>query len=581
MNRTLLLLGAAACTVGASLPKEADWIIVGGGASGCTAAAALADAGQTVVVVERGPSDRDVPSSQSGNGWAKVVASSAVENIRWTEGAWGAVAKVLGGGASVNDGYFFEESPDHLADLMKFTDEDLADYYASSKYLSDSLLTPMPNTSYGSAWAEAISQAGYAKYTPEAANLTQHNIRYKDGTWTVSSLFNSSQENWTRNTPAVLLHQRASNPNLTVVLNTHVTKVLFDGVRASGVQVKAEGLFARTKSITAKKGVLMAAGAIYTPQLLQLSGVGDVEALKQLNITPVVSAPGVGKNFVDRLTWAVAFASLQKEPHFLGYTVAANSSIGVTFESVGGVDIDRYMAIPSLGLLPAKQRSPALRPVMEALMSDAVAGKMLNHLMSAVGLMHGTDSRGTILANAEKDATKAPIVTANYFSDPGDEKKLTTTLQALVDIIQQPSLNGFRTKKVFEPPADYANVWNSSYVNTLRAHGVSIDEKTKLPSFLHCLFKEPSESVPFVALPCPPADKSTWGEWLKENVLSTYHYFGTAAVGDVLEPGSFKVKGAEGLYVIDAAAIPTAPRINPVGTVMSVGHMVGTRLGKQ
>lgn len=576
MNRLLMLLGTAA---GASLPKEADWIIVGGGASGCTAAAALADAGQTVVVVERGGSDLDVPSSQTGLRWAEVVASKAVENIRWTEGAWGAVAQVLGGGASVNDGYFFEESPDHLANLMKFNDKDLADYYASSKYLADRLLTPLPNTSYGFAWAEAINQAGYTNYTPEKDIPGQHNIRYKDGTWTVASLFNSSNVNWTRNTPAVLLHQRASNPNLTVVLNTHVMKVVFDGVRASGVQVKPNGLFARTETITAKKGVLMAAGAIYTPQVLQLSGVGDVDALKQLNITPVISAPGVGKNFVDRLTWAVAFASLQTEPHFLGYTVTANSSMGVTFECVGGADVNRYMAIPSLGLVPAKERSAALRPVMEGLMSDAVAGKYLNHLMSAVGLMHETDSRGTILVNADKDATKPPNVTANYFSAPSDEERFVATLKALVNIVGQPALNDFRTNKAFDPPA--ANVWNSSHADVLRAHGVSIDEKTKLPSFLHCLFKEPAESANFVALPCPPADASTWGEWLKANVLSTYHYFGTAAVGDVLEPGTFKVKGSEGLYVIDAAAIPTAPRINPVGTVMSVGHMIGTRLGQQ
>lgn len=571
-------MGAVAGAAGASLPSEADWIVVGGGASGCTAAAALADAGQKVVVVERGGSDTDVESSQSGLGWAKVVSTKAVENIRWTEGAWGAVANVLGGGASVNDGYFFEETPDHLAELMKFSDQDLTDYYASSKYLADRLLTPLPNTSYGSAWAEAIASAGYAEYSPGG---DQKNIRYKEGTWTVNSLFNSSEPNWTRMTPAVLLRQRASNANLTVVLNTHVTKVLFDGVRASGVQVKSQGIFARTKTITAKKGVLMAAGAIYTPQLLQLSGIGDAETLKELNIDPVVVSPGVGKNFVDRLTWAVAFASLQKEPHFLGYTVACNSTIGVTFESVGGADVNRFMAIPSLGLVPAKERVSALRPVMDVLMSEYVAGGLLNHLMSAVALLHGTESRGTIRANAAKDPTKAPNVTANYFSAPGDVDKLTTALQALVNIIEQPSLKGFVTNKVFEPPAGYKKVWNSSHVEALRANGVEVDEKTGLPSFLHCLFSEPSESANFIALPCPPQDKAAWGDWLKANVLSTYHYFGTAAVGDVVEPGTFQVKGTKGLYVVDASAIPTAPRINPVGTIMSIGHLVGTRLGKQ
>lgn len=325
----------------------------------------------------------------------------------------------------------------------------------------------------------------------------------------------------------------------------------------------------------------MAAGAIYTPQVLQLSGVGDAQTLKELNITQVINAPGVGKNFVDRLTWAVAFLALKQEPHFLGYTVAVNTSMGMTFESVGGVDILRYMAIPSLGLLPAKKRTAALRPLMKVLMSDDVAGGLLNHGTSSVGITHNTASRGTIRANAAKDPTKPPVVTANYFNETSDIDMMVATLKALIKAVEQPSLDPFRSRKAFEPPAGLAKAWNSSHVEALRALGVSMDEKTKLPSFLHCLFDEPAESVNFVALPCMPADPATWGEWLQENVLSTYHYFGTAAVGDVVEPSTFQVKGTKGLYVVDAAAIPASTRINPVGTIMSLGHLVGTRLGKQ
>jgi len=70
------------------------------------------------------------------------------------------------------------------------------------------------------------------------------------------------------------------------------------------------------------------------------------------------------------------------------------------------------------------------------------------------------------------------------------------------------------------------------------------------------------------------------GPVAEDNVLSTYHYFGTASVGTVTEPGSFKVKGTEGLYVADASVIPRATRVNPVGTIMTIGHYVGSELAK-
>merc|ERR1711963_175719 len=60
----------------ASFPGEIDWIVVGGGAAGCTAATALADAGENVLVIERGPSDIDIPTTQSGKTWSEVVVDA-------------------------------------------------------------------------------------------------------------------------------------------------------------------------------------------------------------------------------------------------------------------------------------------------------------------------------------------------------------------------------------------------------------------------------------------------------------------------------------------------------------------------
>merc|ERR1712038_2019857 len=85
-------------------------------------------------------------------------------------------------------------------------------------------------------------------------------------------------------------------------------------------------------------------------------------------------------------------------------------------------------------------------------------------------------------------------------------------------------------------------------------------------------------SLGFASIPCPPSEADEWGQWLKDNVLSTWHYFGTTAVGSVVEPGTFQVKNTEGLYVADASVIPRATRVNPVGTIMALGHYVGAQL---
>jgi len=102
------------CAKPAPAPEGADWIIVGGGASGCTAAAALADAGEDVLVLERGHSDLDVPKTEFANTWPEVVNTKAAQNIRWTDGTWGAVANVLGGGTEINGGLYIEEEPEYF-----------------------------------------------------------------------------------------------------------------------------------------------------------------------------------------------------------------------------------------------------------------------------------------------------------------------------------------------------------------------------------------------------------------------------------------------------------------------------------
>merc|ERR1711935_612496 len=85
-----------------------------------------------------------------------------------------------------------------------------------------------------------------------------------------------------------------------------------------------------------------------------------------------------------------------------------------------------------------------------------------------------------------------------------------------------------------------------------------------------------------VLLPCPPVEDSmeSWTHWARHGLPSSYHYFGTAAIGPVVEPGTFAVKGIQGLHIADASIFPIATNVNPQATILAVGQFIGTKLIK-
>merc|ERR1712061_556059 len=90
-----------------------------------------------------------------------------------------------------------------------------------------------------------------------------------------------------------------------------------------------------------------------------------------------------------------------------------------------------------------------------------------------------------------------------------------------------------------------------------------------------------NEVTDSIVLPClPPADSSVdrWYEYLRNTVISSYHYFGTAAAGSVVDASDFRVKGTENLHVVDASVFPKVTHVNPQGTIMALGRYAGKRL---
>ncbi len=94
----------------------------------------------------------------------------------------------------------------------------------------------------------------------------------------------------------------AGRPNLDILVNHYVSKVHTLNKTATGVEIISRANAATKKSVNANKEVILAAGALHTPQILQLSGIGPAELLQSLNIPVVQDLPGVGANFQDHPT---------------------------------------------------------------------------------------------------------------------------------------------------------------------------------------------------------------------------------------------------------------------------------------
>ncbi|MEP6503319.1 MAG: GMC oxidoreductase, partial [Betaproteobacteria bacterium] len=228
--------------------------------------------------------------------------------------------------------------------------------------------------------------------------------------------------------------------NLTVFTDSHTTRVLFEGKRATGVEFRRGG---ELQQIGANHEVLMAAGALQTPQILMLSGVGPGAELARLGIGVVHDLPGVGKNLHDH----VDAVQVLDAPHL-------KETFGVSLGGVGRV----LRAIPEWrnkrsGMLTTNfaeaggfVKSQASEPIPD-LQLHFVIGKLIDHGRKTV-LGHGysmhvcvlrPQSRGSVTL-ASADPFAAPLIDPNFFDHPDDMQRLVRGFRLMRDLTNQPAL---------------------------------------------------------------------------------------------------------------------------------------------
>lgn len=295
--------------------KQFDYIVIGSGTAGSVVAARLSESGKhSVCVLEAGPPDRN-PFIHIPAGVMYTLQNPKINWLYTASGSEGTAGreitqprgKTLGGSGSIN-GHIYSRG--HRMDFDSWAQKgnhgwgyaDVLPYFKRSENkigAGDPEFHgrggPFTVTDIDEkhplcdAFIEGAQSIGIP-HNPDYNGKTQEGIAYAQ----------RSVHKGRRVSPArAFLHPAMARPNVEVMTNTHTQKIIIENKRTTGVQIKRGGPSGSLELITANKEVILCAGAIASPQLLQLSGIGAPAHLQGIDVSVAHELPGVGENFRD------------------------------------------------------------------------------------------------------------------------------------------------------------------------------------------------------------------------------------------------------------------------------------------
>jgi choline dehydrogenase len=420
-----------------------DFIVVGGGAAGCVLAADLSASGAEVLLIESGGLD-DVPTLMNPSLWfhhvggpldydLPITPSPRLNNRKFNM----ALGRVLGGGSSINamvwtrgmqrdyDGWAANGAKGWaFADVLPIykSQEDWEGGANAWRGSGGPVHIRHPRDPHPTApvFIEAAREMGIAI-------LDDVNGPMRPGAGYIN--MNIAVDGTRVSAARAFLRPALSRLNLTVLLNTAVVKLNFTKTRCVGVKVVTAGAL---QDIVADKEVILAAGAIGSPKLLMLSGVGAAEGLGKCGINVVENLPGVGSNLQDHiLLRGVVFAYKGAMP---ARPADGNAVEAEAFLS-SGVSGDTDIAL-------VLEQLPAVTPEAAARFGAPPA----DAFTIAPALVQPT-SRGAVRLGSNK-FQDAAVIDANYLATDHDVAVIVRAIEAARELGAQHAFDGVREKEV-------------------------------------------------------------------------------------------------------------------------------------
>ncbi|MFD7258010.1 choline dehydrogenase [Streptomyces sp. NPDC059874] len=534
-------------------PLHYDFVIVGGGSAGSALANRLsADPGMRVLVLEAGRSDHPwdvfihMPAALTypiGNRFYDWKYESEPEPHMGGRRIYHARGKVLGGSSSINGMIFQRGNPMDYERWAADPGMETWDYAHCLPYFRrlENCLAADPDDEFRghdgplvlergpatnplfTGFLKAVQEAGHTR-TDDVNGYRQEGFAPFDRNIHRGRRLSASK---------AYLHPARKRPGLTVKTRAFVTRVLFEGKRAVGVEYqRGRGAPQRVRA----GEVILCGGAINTPQLLQVSGVGNAAELSALGIDVVHDLPGVGENMQDHLEVYVQYACdrpVSMQPYmakwrapFIGLQWLFRKGPAATnhFEAGGFARSNEDVDYPNLmfHFLPVAVRYDGSSP----------AGG--HGYQVHVGPMY-SDARGSVKIKS-KDPREHPALRFNYLSTEQDRREWVEAIRVARELLNQPALAAYNGGEISPGPS------------------VETDEEILA--------------------------------WVAEEGETALHPSCTCKMGtdemSVVDPLSMRVHGLEGLLVVDASVMPYVTNGNIYAPVMMIAEKAADLiLGKE
>ena len=434
-----------------------DYIIVGAGSAGCVLANRLsADAKHSVLLLEAGPRDNylwiHIPI-----GYAKTMFNPKYNWCFYTEPDPGMNnrqiywprGKVLGGSSAINGLIFVRGQPqdyDHWAELGNrgWSWQEVLPYFIKSERNQRGA-----STLHGAAGEQGVSDVGEPHELAEAfiaaaeqAGIPRNNDFNGENQEGAGYYQLTTWHGWRCSTAVGYLKPARTRANLRIETEALATRVLFEGQRAVGASYRQQG---QERQARASRAVILCAGALQSPQLLQLSGVGPAAFLTRKGISVVHDLRGVGKNLQDHLQIRVIHrctkrittnddmqSPLRKLKMGLKYALFRSGPLAIGINQAGAFVRTR----PELSTPDIQFHFAAL----SADMPGAPLHKFSGFTSSVCQLR--PQSRGTVMIKSA-DPLEPPAMQANYLSSEIDRQTVVAGLKAARKIAASPALQSY------------------------------------------------------------------------------------------------------------------------------------------